>query len=102
MKRKIHLHAQFYENYNVNSDGSLGETPYWKPKGGHTFEVEVDFDWLMYVDSDVRDAIFTKLVAKQSNVYEKFEYVEFELAPEISEISFEEFNNVYESYSFGV
>lgn len=98
MKRNIHLHAQFYENYNVNSDGSLGETPYWKPKGGHTFEVEVDFDWLMYVDSEDRDAVFAELVAKQSNVYEKFEYRDFELAPEISKISFEEFNSVYEAH----
>jgi hypothetical protein len=97
MKRKIHLHAQFYENYNFNSDGFLGETPYWKPKGGHTFEVEVDSDWLMYADSEDRDVVFAELVAKQSNVYEKFEYVEFEFVPEISKISFEEFNNVYES-----
>jgi len=62
MKRKIHLHAQFYENYNFNSDGYLGETPYWKPKGGHTFEVEVDSDWLMYADSEDRDVVFAELV----------------------------------------
>ena len=97
MTRTIHLHSQFYQNYNVNFDGSLGETPHWKPKGGHTFEVEVDFDWLMYADSEDRDAVFAELVAKQSNVYEKFEFVEFEFAPEISKISSEEFNNVYES-----
>jgi len=98
MKRKIHLHAQFYENYNFNSDGSLGETPYWKPKGGHVFELEVDFDWLMYADGPDRDGVLTNLVAEQSNEYEKFEYREFELAPEMSKISLEEFGRVYNAY----
>ena len=97
MKRTIQLFAQRYENYGYDEGRE-----YWKPKGGHVFEVEIDFDWLMYVEDEVRDGIFAELVAKQSSDYEMFEYREFELAPEISKISFEEFNKVYEAYSFGV
>jgi hypothetical protein len=98
MKRKINILAQYFENYNVGPEG-LGEVPHWKPKGGHVFQVQVDYDWLMYADSETHDAVFTQLVANQSNEYEKYEYRDFELAPEISEISFEEFQQVYKQFA---
>ena len=97
MLSKINLLAQRFENYNVGPEG-LGEVPYWKPKGGHVFEVKVNFDWLMYADSEDRDKIFASIIDAESNDYEKFEYVEFELAPEVSKISTKDFNRAFKAH----
>ena len=42
-KTFVLIEAQFYENYNID-----GSEPYWKPKGGIEFKVEVTMDNLMY------------------------------------------------------
>ena len=80
MKSKLKIHSQFYENYNVDADGlnNYGDKqPHWKPKGGHTFEIEVDSDVVMY--STKLESHLIEIVASQSNDYEKFEYMEHEL-----------------------
>ena len=93
MKRTIQLFAQRYENYGFHEGRDC-----WKPKGGHVFELDVDFDWLMYADEQDRNAIFAKVVSAQSTAYEKFEYVDFELAPSVSKISVKEFNRVHKAH----
>jgi hypothetical protein len=76
MDCKLVINCQYYENYNVGPDG-FGEVPYWKPKGGHEFEIEVDSDVVMY--SNKLEQHLTKLVEAESTIVEKFEYVSHEL-----------------------
>jgi len=74
-KETILVQTQFYENYNVALDG-FGIIPTWKPKGGHTFSIEMDADLLMYSDAD---AIFTKMVEMHNSIAERFEYIGYEI-----------------------
>tara|TARA_Y100001972_G_scaffold123844_1_gene171803 strand:- start:776 stop:1081 length:306 start_codon:yes stop_codon:yes gene_type:complete len=68
----ITIYAQYYENYSDT------KTPYWKPKGGQTFEIEnVNGDTLMYCDN-LKEHL-TNLIAAQSNEHVKFEYREHEV-----------------------
>jgi hypothetical protein len=76
MKAKVTIYTQYYENYNVGSDG-FGDVPQWKPKGGHEFEIEMDTDTLLYCDD--ADKIFSKMVSKHNSVAEKFEYKSYKI-----------------------
>lgn len=79
MKSTILVHTQYFENYNVGPDGfnTYGDgLPHWKPKGGHTFKIEMDVDILMYSDAK---AILAKMVEGQSSVAERFEYIDHEI-----------------------
>ena len=70
---KLIIHTQYYENYSDTN------TPHWKPKGGHEFVInEFDPSDLFYDEENSVNAI-KSLVAKQSNDYEKFEYLSHEL-----------------------
>ena len=84
------LHTQYYQNY---SDTNV---PHWKPKGGHEFKIKgFDPDYLFY-DEDAVLKTLTELVAKQSNDYEKFEYISHELKfGEPTEINIADFNAIY-------
>lgn len=72
---KILVHTQYFENYNVGPDG-FGQVPCWKPKGGHTFQIEMDADLLMYSDAK---AIFSKMLEIHNTIAERFEYIEYEI-----------------------
>jgi len=76
MKSTVLVHTQYHENYNVGPEG-FGATPHWKPKGGHTFSIEMDVDILMYADNV--EQIFAQLVERQSTIAEKFEYISHEI-----------------------
>ena len=76
MKSTVLVHTQYHENYNVGPEG-FGATPHWKPKGGHTFSIEMDTDILMYADNV--EQIFAQLVERQSTIAEKFEYISHEI-----------------------
>jgi len=78
MKVKLVVNCQYYENYNVGPEG-FGEVPYWKPKGGHTFEMPVDSDVVMYTQTNVLVEAIKKLVEKQNTLVERFEYMEHEV-----------------------
>ena len=78
MKANLLVHCQYYENYNVDSNG-FGEVPYWKPKGGHTFKMPVDSDTVFYADDDKLIQAITNLVESQNSIAAKFEYREHEL-----------------------
>lgn len=76
MDCKLIISCQYYENYNVGPEG-FGEVPHWKPKGGHTFQIKVDSDVLLY--SNKLEEHLTKMVAAQSTIAEKFEYRDHEI-----------------------
>ena len=68
---KILVHTQYYENYGFHEG-----TERWKPKGGHTFQIEMDADLLMYTDPR---EVFGKMLESQSNDLERFTYLEYEI-----------------------
>jgi hypothetical protein len=78
MDSKLLVHCQYYENYNVGPEG-FGEVPYWKPKGGHTFQMSIDSDVMFYTDEDKVIQAIKNLVESQNSIAEKFEYCEHEL-----------------------
>jgi deferrochelatase/peroxidase EfeB len=77
MEGKVLVHCQYYENYNVGPDG-FGEVPYWKPKGGHTFQMPIDAEIVFFADTEVVVQAIKNMVEKQNSIAEKFEYVEHE------------------------
>ena len=68
---KILVHTQYEENYGF-SEGNF----YWKPKGGHTFQIEMDADLLMYTDPA---EVFGKMLESQNSDLERFTYLEYEI-----------------------
>ena len=78
MKVNLLVNCQYFENYNIDSNG-WGEVPHWKPKGGYSFLMPINSDYLMYADeTDIVSAI-TKVVEKQNTISCKFEYREYEI-----------------------
>jgi hypothetical protein len=78
MDAKVLVHCQYFENYNLDING-FGEVPHWKPKGGHTFQMPIDSDIMMYGDEGKVIQAITNLVEAQNSIAEKFEYREHEL-----------------------
>ena len=68
---KILVHTQYEENYGF-SEGNF----HWKPKGGHTFQIEMDADLLMYTDPA---EVFGKMLESQNSDLERFTYLEYEI-----------------------
>ena len=68
---KILVHTQYYENYGFHEGGE-----HWKKKGGHTFQIEMDADLLMYTDPA---EVFGKMVESQNSDLERFKYIEYEI-----------------------
>ena len=68
---KILVHTQYYENYGFHEGGE-----HWKPKGGHTFQIEMDANLLMYTDPA---EVFGKMVESQNSDLERFKYIEYEI-----------------------
>jgi len=75
MDCKLVVNCQYYENYNVGPDG-FGEVPHWKPKGGHTFEMPIDSDVVMYTDNEIMGKAIINLIESQNSIAERFEYRE--------------------------
>ena len=74
MDTLISITAQYYENYNTSGEGA----PHWKPKGGQIFTLRADSDLFFYVEDRCVEAIKI-LLAKESNSYCRYEYIEHEL-----------------------
>ena len=68
---KILVHTQYEENYGF-SEGNF----HWKPKGGHTFQIEMDAALLMYTDPA---KVFGKMLESQNSNLERFTYLEYEI-----------------------
>ncbi len=69
----ITILTQYHENYNTDTINP----PYWKPKGGHKFVIEVDDTSAMYCP-DLK-ALLVDLIAEQNSDIEKFEYIEHDV-----------------------
>ncbi len=59
--RTIQIFTNYYENYNFD-----GDIPYYKIKGTHVFEMDVNFDDLMYRKEQLVEAI-NDMIAKDTN-----------------------------------
>ena len=68
---KILVHTQYYENYGFHEGGE-----HWKKKGGHTFQIEMDADLLLYSDPS---QVFGKMLESQNSDLERFTYVDYEI-----------------------
>jgi len=68
---KILVHTQYEENYGFH-EGNF----HWKKKGGHTFQIEMDADLMLYSDPA---EVFSKMLEKQCNDLERFTYVDHEI-----------------------
>ena len=73
MNATVRVHTQYHENYNTDTINP----PYWKPKGGVEFMVEVNSDILLYCDNIVE--ILTTMVNEQCNEMAKYEYLSYEV-----------------------
>ena len=58
--RTIQIFCNYYENYNLEGE------PYYKIKGTHVFEMDVNFNDLMYRKGELKAAI-NDMIAKQTN-----------------------------------
>ena len=57
----------------------VGVSSHWKPKGGYSFLMPVNSDYLMYADESEIVSAITKVVEKQNTMSCKFEYREYEI-----------------------
>lgn len=73
-KQTILVHTQYEENYGFHNG-----TIHWKKKGGHTFQIKMDADVLMYADPITIFNVFNKMLESQSNMLERFTYVDHEI-----------------------
>ena len=73
MNATVRVHTQYHENYNTDTINP----PYWKPKGGVEFMIEVNSDLLLYCDNIVE--ILTTMVNEQCNEMAKYEYLSYEV-----------------------
>jgi len=67
----ILVQTQYYENYGFYEGREA-----WKPKGGHTFSIEMDADLLMYSNPA---EVFAKMLESHNSDLEKFEYRDYEV-----------------------
>ena len=58
--RTIQIFCNYYENYNLEGE------PYYKIKGTHVFEMDVNFNDLMYRKDELKAAI-NDMIAKDTN-----------------------------------
>ena len=67
----ILIHTQYEENY-----GHYEGREAWKPKGGHTFSIEMDADLLMYSNPA---EVFSKMLESHNTDIERFTYLGHEI-----------------------
>jgi hypothetical protein len=68
---KVLIHTQYEENYGFH-EGNF----HWKPKGGHTFQIEMDADLMMFSDPA---KVFSKMLESQNTDLERFTYLDHEI-----------------------
>ena len=68
---KILVYTQYEENYAHYEGGE-----HWKSKGGHTFQIEMDADLLLYSDPS---QVFGKMLESHNSDLERFTYVDHEI-----------------------
>jgi len=65
------VHTQYEENYGFH-EGNF----HWKPKGSHTFQIEMDADHMFYSDPA---KVFSKMLEKHNSDLERFTYVDHDI-----------------------
>ena len=65
------VQTQYEENYAAHEGGE-----HWKPKGGHTFMIEMDADLLLYTDPA---EVFSKMIEATSNDVARYKYIDYEI-----------------------
>ncbi len=90
MKTLLHITAQVQENYGTEIHGVKHDA--WKNKGGQMFTLRVDSDSMFYAEEQCLKVI-KSLLAKESNDYYRYTYIEHELVfhdpIELSETDFD-------------
>ena len=69
MKVNVVVNCQYFENYNVGTDGfnTFGDKqPHWKPKGGHTFTMPIDSDTVTYTEPSELVDVFVLLLKNKT------------------------------------
>ena len=87
MKSKLIIHAQGYENYNVDINGfnNYGDKkPHWKPKFGKKFFLEIDTDDFYY-STNSHTEILQSLLDKHETEAVRYEVVHYEFEYEVPE-----------------
>jgi len=79
MNAIVRVLTQYHENYNTDNgvNANPNSAPYWKPKGGVEFEVEVNSDIVLYCDNI--EEILTTMVNEQCNPMCKYTYMSHEV-----------------------
>tara|TARA_B100000497_G_scaffold26282_1_gene30998 strand:+ start:3542 stop:3832 length:291 start_codon:yes stop_codon:yes gene_type:complete len=65
------VQTQYEENYAAHEGGE-----HWKPKGGHTFQIEMDADLLLY--SNPTD-VFGKMLESHCNEHARYSYLGYDI-----------------------
>ena len=65
------VHTQYEENYGFHEGGV-----HWKKKGGHTFQIKIDVDLLMYSNPE---KVFGKMLESHCNDLERFTYIDHDI-----------------------
>jgi len=79
MQHKVIITTQYRENYGAHDWDGTGDCPQgWKMKGAHLFSLMMYVNDLMY-DKERCLKVIKSMLAKESNNYESFEYVEHEV-----------------------
>lgn len=68
---KVLVHTQYEENYGFHEGGV-----HWKPKGGHTFQIEMDADLFMFSNPT---EVFGKMLESHNSDLERFTYIGHEI-----------------------
>ena len=78
MKSNLLVHCQYYENYNVDANG-FGEVPYWKPKGGISFLMPIDSDYLIYADESQVIQSIKNVLGKWNSISCRADFRDYEI-----------------------
>ena len=68
---KVLISTQYEENYGFH-EGNF----HWKPKGGHTFVINMDADILLYSDPA---KVFAKMLEAHNTDLARFTYLDYEI-----------------------
>lgn len=70
-KNTVLVHTQYEENY-AHYEGGF----HWKKKGGHTFQIEMDADIIMYSNPS---HVFAKMLESQCSDLARYTYVGYDI-----------------------
>src|SRR6056300_1018259 len=78
MKVNLLVNCQYYENYNVDANG-FGEVPHWKPKGGISFLMPIDSDYLIYADESHIIQSIKNVLGKWNSISCRADFRDYEI-----------------------